>query len=96
MVFYHGTTDAVLGNSYKLMPPVSTGNLQEKGRKKNLDKVFFTADLGLARVYAGRSCNRFGGSPVVVRVIPMTEVETISEGAGATVYACDWAFCEPT
>lgn len=78
-----------------MLPPVVTGKLQEKGRKKNLDKVFFTADKGLAKIYAGRAKNVFGGNPVIYRVIPMgEEVEIINNAKGATVYMTEWAFLE--
>ena len=32
-----------------------TGRLSEEGRKKNLDRVFFTSSIGSARIYAGRA-----------------------------------------
>lgn len=45
---YHGTTTAVVGvNEFRLLPPESTGRLQEVGRKVRLDKVFATPDEGL-------------------------------------------------
>jgi len=37
------------------LPPANTGNISEKGRKKNLDKVFFTKDLKSAKIYADRA-----------------------------------------
>ena len=61
MIYYHGTsTEADI--SYKLLPPSVTGVIQEAGRKKNLDAVFFTTDYGSAGIYAGRAVNRLGGS----------------------------------
>jgi hypothetical protein len=92
-MFYHGTSDAVF-KGHKLLPPSETGVISEQGRKKNLDKVFFTSDYGLAKIYAGRAINVFGGSPVVLRVIPMDDVETINSTKGASVYCTSWAFVE--
>lgn len=93
LVFYHGSSSNC-GIEFMLKPPVETEMLSEEGRKKNLDQVFFTKDLGLAKVYAGRACNRFGGEQKMYRVIPMTEVATLSEKEGASVYHCGWAFVE--
>lgn len=73
-----------------LMPPNVTGVIQERGRKKNLDKVFFTKDLGTAKIYAGRSKNVNGGNPKIYRVIPMGEVTKIND----LTYMADWAFIE--
>ncbi len=94
-MYFHGSTDAVLKDGeYVLLPPVMTGVLQEDGRKKNLNRIFFTSCLGLAKIYAGRARQRFGGNPVVYRVIPMGKVETIDERPGASVYMAEWAFIE--
>ena len=94
-MFYHGSCTACLSElNYKLLPPKETNLIQEKGRKKNLDKVFFTKDLGLAKIYAGRSKQRFGGNPIIFRVIPMDEVECINDSKGATVYMSNYAFIE--
>ena len=89
MTFYHGSS--VLQGQHKLLPPNLTGVIQEKGRKKNLDKVFFTPDLGTANIYAGRSKNVNGGQPKVYRCIPMGDVTKIND----LTYMCDWAFIEP-
>jgi hypothetical protein len=93
MIYYHGTSSAC-GITYKLMPPVESKFLQEEGRKKNLDKVFFTADLKSAQIYAGRACNRFGGNPVIFRVIPMSKIVCLNSTLGSSVYYCSWAFVE--
>ena len=77
-----------------LLPPSATGTLSEQGRKKNLDRVFFTSDLGSAKVYAGRACRVFGGHPVIYRVIPMGEVECLNSTQGTTVFHAEWAFVE--
>ncbi len=91
--FYHGSSSE-LKIGFKLLPPSITGNLQEKGRKKNLDKVFFTASKKSALIYAGRAVNVFGGVKVIYRVIPMSEITMINKNKGTEVYACDWAFVE--
>lgn len=88
MIYYHGS--ATLQSQYKLMPPSVTGVIQEVGRKKNLDKVFFTPDFGTANIYAGRSKNVNGGEAKIYRVIPMGEVTKIND----LTYMCDWAFIE--
>lgn len=91
---FHGTSTKCQ-ITFRLLPPVLSGCLAESDRKKNLDRVFFTADMGLARIYAGRACRKFGGSPVIYRVIPMGDVVTLRADAGATVYHSEWAFVEP-
>ena len=92
-MYYHGSSTAC-GIDYMLIPPEDSGFLQEEGRKKNLDKVFFTTDLGSARIYAGRAVNRFGGSPVIYRVIPMGQVTCLTDVVGSSVYYSQWAFVE--
>jgi hypothetical protein len=93
--YYHGSSDAILDpNGYRLLPPNVTGKIQEKGRKKNLDKIFYTTDENSARIYAGRATRRFGGNPVVVRAIPMGEVNAVNTKAGTSVYSSPWGFYE--
>lgn len=87
-MYYHGST--TLEGQFMLMPPNVTGVIQERGRKKNLDKVFFTKDLGTAKIYAGRSKNVNGGNPKIYRVIPMGKVTKIND----LTYMADWAFIE--
>lgn len=92
-VYYHGsTTNANIENL--LLPPSDTGVISEVGRKKNLGRVFFTKDIGLAKIYAGRAARSYGGSPVLFRVVSPVNAECLSDAAGATVYHADWAFCE--
>lgn len=92
-VFYHGSSTACnIGDM--LLPPEATDTLSEKGRKKNLDRVFFTEDKGSADVYAGRACRQFGGEPVLYRVIPMSDVVCLNANKGTTVYHANWAFVE--
>ena len=93
VTFFHGSSSAVkLG--HMLLPPSITGVIQEEGRRRNLSRVFMTRDIGSARIYAGRAVARFGGSPVVYRVIPMGRVETLHENKGSSVYMTEWAFVE--
>ena len=93
-MYYHGSCSAA-GLEIRLLPPNVTGILSEKGRNRNLDRVFFTRDLGLARIYAGRAARALGGSPVVYRVIPMGDVVEMSAAPGASVFHAPWAFVEP-
>lgn len=93
MVYYHGTSSAV-GIDFRLLPPAETGVIEEVGRKKNLDRVFFTADRRSADVYAGRAVQRFGGRPVVYRVIPQGEVVCMNDTPGTSVFSALGAFVE--
>lgn len=58
--FYHGSC-SLAGIKNMLVPPSDTNVLSEQGRKKNLDRIFFTKDIGLARIYAGRASRSIGG-----------------------------------
>lgn len=93
VTFYHGSCTAA-GIENMLLPPVESETLSEKGRKKNLDRVFFTADIGLARIYAGRAARSIGGEPVLYRVVCPVDAVCMNDTAGATVYHAAWAFCE--
>lgn len=88
---YHGTTDAI-GDAIALLPPCETGAISEKGRKRNLDRVFATKDIGLARIYAGRAARSIGGKPVVLEVILPDDHECLSDARGATVYHAEGAW----
>ncbi|UIW11330.1 MAG: hypothetical protein [Enterobacter phage ENC9] len=91
--YYHGsTTNANI--DFMLCPPVDTGVISEVGRKKNLDRVFFTEDIGLAKIYAGRAARSYGGEPVIYRVVSPVDVVCLNDTKGATVYHAEWAFCE--
>lgn len=97
--FYHGTSSVVYDKIKKeaderglfIMPPSFTSTISEKGRKKNLDKVFFTKDYGSALIYAGRAKNALGGSPVVFCVQVDEEPIVINNTPGTTVYAASKA-----
>ena len=92
MILYHGTTAPVEVGQY-LLPPSVTGIVSEKGRKRNLDRVFLTADLGLARIYAGRAAQSLGGRPKVLTVQAFdSDVETLSTTVGATVFHASYGF----
>lgn len=92
-VFYHGTCSAVEIDAF-LLPPSETNTISEKGRIKNLDKVFFTEDIGLAKIYAGRAAKSIGGDPILFRVVSPVNALCINDTPGATVWYADWAFCE--
>ena len=89
LTFYHGSSTIDI-NSFMLLCPNVTGIIQEKGRLKNLDKVFFTPDYGTANIYAGRSMNINGGAKAIFRVIPMGTITKIND----LTYCADWAFIE--
>lgn len=92
-VYYHGSCTAA-GIQNLLLPPEATDTISEKGRKKNLDQVFFTKDLGLAKIYAGRAARSIGGEPVLFRVVSPVNVTCMNSTPGASVYHADWAFVE--
>lgn len=83
--YYHGTTATLLPGEY-ILPPSETGKISEKGRKKNLSKVFMTKDMGSAKIYAGRAKHSLGGRPSVYLVEPVGEVETITNIPGTSVF----------
>ena len=85
-MFFHGTSVKLKVGDF-ILPPEVTGVIQERGRKKNLNQVFFTADIGSARIYAGRAKNALGGNQhYVYSVVPIGNVCCISNTAGATVF----------
>lgn len=91
MRLLHGTTDLVQGAI--LLPPTETAVLSEKGRKKNLNRVFLTQDAGLARIYAGRAAKSIGGKPVVYECFAFDrDVIALSDAAGATVFHASAAY----
>lgn len=83
-ILYHGTSAEVL--SREVLPPDATQVISEKGRKKNLNKVFFTKEPKSAEIYAKRAASSYGGNPRVLKVIPMGEVTTVNENQGTTVF----------
>lgn len=85
---YHGTSNHSITN--KILPPQTTGVLSEVGRKKNLNKVFYTDTENSAKIYAGRAKNSYGGTPKVHRVIPMGDLETLNDTKGTEVHHSDY------
>ena len=88
--FYHGTSSA-LGITTTLLPPARTRRLAELGRKRNLDKVFFTRDRRSASIYARKAVKRFGGQPVVLQIEPIGSIVVLQEAPGTTVFMADGA-----
>ena len=92
MTFYHGTARKFrIGEA--LVPPKEHGfEISEKGRKKNLDKVFFTSDVGSAKIYARRAVKSYGGIPHIYEVeVPNVDIEVINPTPGTTVFAAPMA-----
>ena len=83
-VMYHGTSSSQI--SREVLPPNKTFVISEKGRKKNLDSVFFTKDKKSAKIYAKRASDAYGGAPRVLKVVPQGSVTKINETQGTTVY----------
>jgi hypothetical protein len=87
-IFYHGTARGPEDLGEYISPPEEHGlEISEKGGKKNLDKVFFTKDLGSAKIYARRAVNSYGGDPHIYVVEPVGDIETINPTRGTTVFA---------
>jgi len=90
-IFYHGSSINLKIGDY-ILPPNTQGNLSEKGRKKNLDKIFFTKDIKSAKIYAGRAYNSLGGDgKYVYEIEPIGEITTLNDQKGTTVYNSDKA-----
>ena len=68
--FFHGTTDA-LDIGKILLPAIETGNKREDWREKYTDQVFFTNSLVSAYKYADKACKKYGGKPIVYKVVPV-------------------------
>lgn len=84
--FYHGTSTSFnLEPGDSILPPDETDKLSEKGRKKNLDKVFFTQDPKSAKIYADKARIQFGGESIVYEVIPAVPIEWLNKTPGTTV-----------
>jgi len=87
MSYYHGTSNSNI--TTELLPPCVTGCISEVGRKKNVDKVFFTTSYKSACIYAKRAANAYGGVPRVLEVVPCGEVICLNSTAGTEVYYCN-------
>lgn len=67
---YHGTVmEHVPESTVDLLAPIDTGVFREDFRTKHQNVVFATNSLKSAWSYAYKAKNKFGGSPVVYRVI---------------------------
>lgn len=85
MTFYHGTSSNS-GVSKKLLPPCKHSfGVNELGRVKHENKVFFTTVKGYAEVYARRCCKRAGGEPIVYEVFP-SKPQLMSKTSGCDVW----------
>jgi len=82
--FYHGTSSTLKPGDL-VLPPAVTKILSEIGRKRNLDKVFFTPAIGSAWIYAGRSRNARGGVAAVYEVLPLGKIRRIHNRPGTSV-----------
>lgn len=87
-IYYHGTSNAKITN--KVLPPIDTGCISEVGRKKNLNKVFFTTSPTSALIYAKRAANQYGGTPKVLIVEPVGSIVCLNENRGTEVYYADY------
>lgn len=85
MKFYHGTSSKS-GVSEKILPPCQHNfGINEDGRVKHENKVFFTTNKGYAEAYARRCCKRVGGHPVVYEVFP-SHPKLMSKTKGCDVW----------
>lgn len=80
--YYHGTSDILCIDS--LLPSNKTGNIREQ----ELRKVYITTNYGSAMRYAYKACDKFGGNPIVYKVIP--DYDTIAHRIDSE-YICDYA-----
>lgn len=91
-LYFHGSSISDLGPGDLILPPDKTGKISEKGRKKNLDKVFFTKDPKSALIYAGRAVQSMGGGIATVYLIdPQGPIVTLNDTPGTTVYYSPYA-----
>lgn len=86
--YYHGTANNNILDM--ILPPTVTGCIQEVGRKKNLNKVFFTTSYKSAMIYAKRAANQYGGIPRVLTVEPSGEIVCLNSTPGTEVYYSDY------
>lgn len=84
LTFFHGTNQNFNPGDF-VKPPSETNNISEKGRKKNLNQVFFTLDKDSAKIYAGRAVQALGGQPHVYVIKPLGDVQWINKNKGTTV-----------
>jgi len=91
--FFHGTSKEFSPGDL-ILPPSKTNNISEKGRIKNLDKIFFTKDFGYAKIYAGRAAQALGGKPRVYKIKPHSPIEIMDQSPGRSIYTAPSAVVE--
>ena len=69
MAFYHGTSSLAEIKNKLLPPDLHNFGINEKGRTKHSQKVFFTTIKGYAGTYARGACTRVGGEPIIYEVL---------------------------
>lgn len=75
--YWHGTSDALpVGDT--LLPPFESGVVRDD-KTEFKDKVYFTNSKLCAIRYAKKACQKFGGRPVVYRVLPLGEVWNVKD-----------------
>lgn len=85
MAFYHGTS-TIADIKDKILPPCHHNfGINEQGRVKHENKVFFTTVKGYAMCYARNACSRVGGEPVVYEVLS-SRPKFMSKSKGCDVY----------
>ena len=85
MAFYHGTS-SVAGLRDVILPPCHHNfGVNEVGRVKHENKVFFTTVKGYAEAYARRACKRVGGIPIVYEILS-AKPKLMSKAKGCDVY----------
>jgi hypothetical protein len=88
--YYHGSSQDFKPGAL-ILPPSKTKKMSEKGRKKNLDVVFFTKDPKSALIYAGRAMHSLGGTPAVYEVDPQGPISVLNDAPGTTVFSAPYA-----
>lgn len=88
--YYHGSSQDFKPGSL-ILPPSKTNKMSEKGRKKNLDVVFFTKDPKSALIYAGRAVHSLGGTPSIYEVEPQGPMSVLNDTPGTTVFSAPYA-----
>lgn len=73
MEYYHGTSTIFNMNTY-ILPPSKTTILREGWRKTDIGVVFSTISYKSAYAYAKKAVEKYGGKPIVYKVIPLGHV----------------------
>ena len=84
-IFYHGTSSNANIGDVILPPEAHKFGVNEPGRTKNLDKVFFTTLPDYALTYARRACSRMGGVPVLFKIWVQNPTK-MTETPGIDIY----------